>query len=74
MVSQHLLISSSDGLSAGDVSRARRFPPLLPRESCLAALLVVPCLVTNVWQYAAGPAAGTTMRRFVTMMLDVQLR
>jgi len=36
-----------------------------------AALLVVPSLVTNVWQLAAGPAALALLRRLGTMMLGV---
>jgi uncharacterized membrane protein YfcA len=36
-----------------------------------AALLVVPSLVTNVWQYLAGPAAGGIARRLATMLLLV---
>ena len=36
-----------------------------------AALLVVPSLVTNVWQYFAGPDAGRIARRFATLMLGV---
>ncbi len=36
-----------------------------------AALLVVPSLVTNVWQYFAGPATSSITRRFAVMMLFV---
>jgi uncharacterized membrane protein YfcA len=36
-----------------------------------AALLVVPSLVTNVWQYLAGPAARGIARRLATMLLLV---
>jgi uncharacterized membrane protein YfcA len=36
-----------------------------------AALLVVPSLVTNVWQYLAGPAVGGIARRLATMLLLV---
>ncbi len=36
-----------------------------------AALLVVPSLVTNVWQLAAGPRFGTLARRLWPMMLGV---
>ena len=34
-----------------------------------AALLVVPSLVTNVWQFVAGPGAGRITRRLAVMML-----
>lgn len=33
-----------------------------------AALLVIPSLVTNVWQFAAGPAARGVLRRLAWMM------
>jgi uncharacterized membrane protein YfcA len=36
-----------------------------------AALLVVPSLVTNVWQLLAGPAFGALLRRLGLMMLGV---
>jgi uncharacterized protein len=36
-----------------------------------AALLVVPSLVTNLWQMLAGPALGALLRRFWPMMLGV---
>jgi uncharacterized membrane protein YfcA len=39
---------------------------MAPREA--AALLVVPSLVTNVWQLAAGPAAGALARRLWPML------
>jgi uncharacterized protein len=38
-----------------------------------AALLVVPSLVTNVWQLAAGPQLIALLKRFGTMMLTVCL-
>jgi uncharacterized membrane protein YfcA len=34
-----------------------------------AAVLVVPSLVTNVWQLLAGPAFGAILRRLATMMI-----
>jgi uncharacterized membrane protein YfcA len=34
-----------------------------------AALLIVPSLVTNVWQFAAGPAPGGVARRLATMLV-----
>jgi uncharacterized protein len=36
-----------------------------------AALLVVPSLVTNVWQFVAGPAKRIVMRRLASMMIFV---
>lgn len=38
-----------------------------------AALLVVPSLVTNVWQLVAGPRFTALIKRFTTMMLGVCL-
>ena len=42
---------------------------MAPREA--AALLVVPSLVTNVWQLAAGPAAGALARRLWPMLAGI---
>lgn len=36
-----------------------------------AALLVIPSLVTNVWQFAAGPAKLSTLRRLASMLVFV---
>lgn len=36
-----------------------------------AAILVVPTLVTNLWQLLAGPALGALLRRTATMMLGI---
>ena len=36
-----------------------------------AALLVVPSLVTNVWQLAAGPSLMTLLRRLWPMLLGI---
>jgi uncharacterized membrane protein YfcA len=36
-----------------------------------AALLVVPSLVTNVWQFLAGPAIGRIVRRLAIMLILV---
>jgi uncharacterized protein len=36
-----------------------------------AAILIIPSLVTNVWQLLAGPSFGTLMRRLATMMIGV---
>lgn len=42
---------------------------MAPREA--AALLVVPSLVTNLWQLAAGPAFGLLARRLWPMLLGI---
>lgn len=36
-----------------------------------AALLVVPTLVTNVWQLAAGPSFPALLRRLAVMMIAI---
>jgi uncharacterized protein len=36
-----------------------------------AAMLVVPSLVTNVWQLLAGPVFGALLRRLATMMVGI---
>lgn len=38
-----------------------------------AALLVIPSLVTNVWQFVAGPSKWVVVRRFASMMVLVCL-
>jgi uncharacterized protein len=38
-----------------------------------AALLVVPSLVTNVWQLLAGPRLGALLTRFAMMMVAIAL-
>lgn len=38
-----------------------------------AALLVVPSLVTNIWQLLAGPSLATLARRFATLLVGVCL-
>jgi uncharacterized membrane protein YfcA len=42
---------------------------MAPAEA--AALLVIPSLVTNVWQFAAGPRRMATLRRLWPMLLAV---
>ncbi len=44
---------------------------MAPREA--AALLVVPSLVTNVWQLAAGPACAPLVRRLWPMLVAIVL-
>lgn len=36
-----------------------------------AALLVIPSLVTNIWQLAIGPSVTALLKRFATMMLGI---
>ena len=36
-----------------------------------AALLVVPSLVTNIWQLVAGPSLVALFRRFATLLIGV---
>jgi len=44
---------------------------LVMAPASAAAMLVVPSLVTNVWQLLAGPAFGVLLRRLTTMMVAV---
>jgi len=44
---------------------------LVMAPAAAAAMLVVPSLVTNIWQLLAGPAFGALLRRLATMMLAV---
>jgi len=44
---------------------------LLMAPASAAAMLIVPSLVTNVWQLLAGPAFGALLRRLATMMVAV---
>jgi uncharacterized membrane protein YfcA len=44
---------------------------LVMAPAAAAVMLVVPSLVTNVWQLFAGPAFGPLLRRLATMMLAV---
>lgn len=44
---------------------------LVMAPATAAAMLVVPSLVTNVWQLFAGPAFGALLRRFAGMMIAV---
>lgn len=46
---------------------------LLVPPAQAAALLVVPSMVTNVWQFLAGPAARAVTRRFAGMMIAIAL-
>lgn len=42
---------------------------LVMTPAAAAAILVVPSLVTNIWQLSAGPTFGALLRRLATMML-----
>ncbi|MFM9970623.1 MAG: sulfite exporter TauE/SafE family protein [Burkholderiales bacterium] len=44
---------------------------LVMAPAAAAAMLVVPSLVTNVWQLLAGPAFGALLRRLGTMMIAI---
>ncbi len=44
---------------------------LVMAPAAAAAMLVVPSLVTNIWQLLAGPAFGALLRRLAAMMLTV---
>lgn len=46
---------------------------LLMPPAQAAALLIVPALVTNIWQLAAGPSFGALLRRLWSMMLGIAL-
>jgi uncharacterized protein len=46
---------------------------LLVPPAQAAALLIVPALVTNIWQLAAGPSFGALLRRLWSMMLGIAL-
>jgi uncharacterized protein len=46
---------------------------LLTTPAEAAALLVVPSLVTNCWQLAAGPSFAKTLRRLWSMMIGIAL-
>lgn len=44
---------------------------LIMPTALAAALLIVPSLVTNVWQFSSGPAAVRVSRRLATMLVGV---
>jgi uncharacterized protein len=50
---------------------AMGFLGLMMSPAHAAALLVVPSLVTNVWQLFTGPAFGALAKRLATMMIGV---
>jgi uncharacterized membrane protein YfcA len=57
------------GLGLPTVAVALLSLAVVPAEA--AAILVVPSLVTNVWQFATGPNLGRLLARMFTMMLGV---
>lgn len=63
------LIKGVLGLGLPTVAIALLSLAMIPAEA--AAVLVVPSLVTNVWQLAIGPSLVPLLRRMATMMLGV---
>lgn len=63
------LIKGVLGLGLPTVAVALLSLAMVPAEA--AAILVVPSLVTNVWQFAIGPSLAPLIRRMATMMLGV---
>lgn len=57
------------GLGLPTVAVALLSLAMLPAEA--AAILVVPSLVTNVWQFAIGPSLSPLIKRMLTMMIGV---
>ena len=60
------LVKGIVGLGLPTVAMGLLSLALPPAEA--AAILIVPSLVTNVWQLLAGPACGALMRRLWSMM------
>ena len=63
------LIKGVLGLGLPTVAIALLSLAMVPAEA--AAILVVPSLVTNVWQLAMGPSLVPLLRRMATMMLGL---
>lgn len=63
------LIKGVLGLGLPTVAIALLSLAMVPADA--AAILVVPSLVTNVWQLAMGPSLVPLLRRMATMMLGV---
>src|SRR5687768_7846922 len=63
------LIKGVLGLGLPTVAIALLSLAMVPAEA--AAILVVPSLVTNVWQLATGPSLVPLLRRMATMMLGL---
>ncbi|UFN49591.1 sulfite exporter TauE/SafE family protein [Roseomonas sp. OT10] len=63
------LVKGVIGLGLPTVAMGLLGMAMAPAEA--AALLLVPSLVTNLWQLAAGPRFGPLLRRLATMMLGI---
>lgn len=61
------LVKGVVGLGLPAVTMALLGLAMPPAEA--ASLLVVPSIVTNIWQLYAGPRLGAVTRRFATMMV-----
>lgn len=59
------------GLGLPSVAMAILGLVMLPAQA--ASVLIVPSLVTNVWQFVAGPHARTVLKRFGGMMVAICL-
>jgi uncharacterized membrane protein YfcA len=63
------LVKGVVGLGLPAVAMALLGLMMPPAEA--AGLLVVPTIVTNIWQLYAGPRLGAVTRRFATMMVAI---
>ena len=63
------LVKGMVGLGLPVVAMALLGLAMPPAEA--ASLLVVPTIVTNIWQLHAGPRIGAVARRFATMMVAI---
>ena len=63
------LVKGVVGLGLPAVAMALLGLAMPPAEA--ASLLVVPTIVTNIWQLHAGPRIGAVTRRFATMMVAI---
>lgn len=63
------LVKGVVGLGLPVVAMALLGLMMPPAEA--ASLMVVPTIVTNVWQLCAGPRVGAVTRRFATMMAAI---
>jgi uncharacterized protein len=63
------LVKGVVGLGLPAVAMALLGLAMPPAEA--ASLLVVPSIVTNIWQLYAGPRFGAVARRFATMMVAI---
>lgn len=63
------LVKGIVGLGLPAVAMALLGLVMPPAEA--ASLLVVPTVVTNIWQLYAGPRLGAVTRRFATMMVAI---